>query len=414
MRKSLLIALLACAAPAPAAAQPASSQPSAAQNQTITVTGHRIADYRAALAACLARHCPVNEDVDASLALAEALFLDGDYGDARIAVRQSLSRNRRQSSAFPEPVADLYRADTRINRHLGMDTDALRSAHGVLQALQSGIPTEDHRHFTARLELSEVEMLMGRGSGAQRDLAALVENARAAGREDVAAIARLRSEYYSYIMDRNGGSQGRLLAMARDTAPEHRMLATGARILLARIYRLEGDVRSSDAMFAEIGRLGSSARRTLIFSPSYRMSALEPPIGHREEMTLLEGVTYGNTLKRLPENFEGKWVDVGFWIVPDGHVSGLEVLRHGAATGWATPLMDSIRGRIYSAGAEGSYRIERYTYTATFAAGESGTHGRQRSPIARVEFLDLTTEEAPPPPPAAGAGPSSPARYITE
>lgn len=402
MRKSLPLGLLLLVA------APAVAQPSADQNQTITVTGYRIADFRAALAACLARHCPVNEDADATLALAEALFLNGDYRNARIAVRQSLSRNRNRASAFPEPVADLYRADTRINRHLGMDTDALRSAHNVLDALQAGIPTEDHRHFTARLELSEVEMLMGRGNGAQRDLATLAENARAAGREDVAAIAQLRQEYYSYIVDRNGGSQARLLAMARDNAPAHRMLATGARILLARIYRLEGDIRRSDAMFAEIGRLGSSARRTLIFSPSYRMSTLEPPIGHREELSLLEGVIYGGTLKRLPENFEGKWVDVGFWILPDGHVSGLEILRHGAPTDWAAPLMNSIRDRLYSVGSEGNYRIERYTYTSTFAAGESGTHGRQRSPIARVEFLDLTTEDAPPPPPPS-AGPSSPA-----
>lgn len=409
MLKTVILAALATVA------APALAQPSAAQNQTITVTGTRLADYRAALAACLARHCPVNEDADATLALAEALFLNGDYRNARIAVRQSLSRNRNQARLFPEPVADLFRADSRINRHLGMDTDALRSAHNVLDSLQAGIPVEDHRHFTARLEIIEMDMLLARGTNARRELAALIENARAAGRQDVVTIAQLREEYYNYIVDRFGGARERLEIMARDTDPTRRMSSLGARILLARIYRWEGDTRRSDAMFAEIGRLGSAAHRSLILAPSYRMTALEQPIGHQEELSLSEAIAYGRTLKYTPENFEGKWMDVGFWVLPDGHVSGLEVLRQGAPTDWAAPLLTSIRDRRYSEAGESTYRIERYTYTSPIETN-AGSHNRNHFWRGRVEYLDLTTEETLPPPPPAASGPSSPAspaRFIT-
>ena len=129
MRKVLFLALLLSAAPA-LAQQPAN----AGDNQTITVTGRRIADYRAALAACLARHCPVNEDVDATLALAEVEFEAGQYADARRDVAASLGRNRRQGAAFPEPVADLYRARARVARHLGLDDEAVRSTYSILHA----------------------------------------------------------------------------------------------------------------------------------------------------------------------------------------------------------------------------------------------------------------------------------------
>ena len=92
--------------PAPALAQ------QAAPGQNITVTGVRIQDYRDRLAACLARNCPVNEDVDATLALAEALFLNGEYREARERRRASLGRNRdARPRSFPEPVSDLYRVD---------------------------------------------------------------------------------------------------------------------------------------------------------------------------------------------------------------------------------------------------------------------------------------------------------------
>ena len=95
--------------------------PIAEQNAPIVVTGERILDLRRNLATCIARQCPPNEDVDASLALAEGEFLIGDYDDAETTIRSSIDRNRRYRRIYPEPVADLYRSQARVQSHRGRD-----------------------------------------------------------------------------------------------------------------------------------------------------------------------------------------------------------------------------------------------------------------------------------------------------
>ena len=82
--------------------------------EPIVVTGIRIQDYRDRLAACLARSCPPNEDIDATTALAEACSLEGEYREARTVLRASLGRNRDEAARYPEPVSDLYRASARV------------------------------------------------------------------------------------------------------------------------------------------------------------------------------------------------------------------------------------------------------------------------------------------------------------
>jgi hypothetical protein len=398
MRRFMLFALIAAAA-SPALAQPRPTR-GYQDPPDIVVTAQRLQDYRDRLAACLARNCPVNEDADATLALAEALFLNGTYGEARRLVQASLDRNRRQASSFPEPVSDLYRAHTRLSRHLGYDEAGLRSAHGILNALQAGLPVEDHRHFTARLELSDIEMLSGRYRSARRELSDLAREALAVGRRDVATIAWLRMLWFDYMYDPHGGAKAELIRRSRLTDPAQRIEAVGARILLARIYRSERDDARANALIAEIGRGGSAARRRLIHEPSYQLNQMEVRL--EGDQSIDDAIRYGNTLSRLTVNYEDKWIDVGFWVLPDGHVSGLEIIRRGSGVDWADPLLTSIRGRLYSTAPEASYRLERYTFTAIMQTA-TGTRIPRHSPRSRVEYLDLTVDgEAPPPPtPAA-------------
>lgn len=399
MRGLLLLALLAGASPAFAQAQEAGdAQP------TIVVTGQRLQGYRDALERCLARHCPPNEDADATLALAEALFLNGAYHEGRDAVQASLRRNQDRAHDYPEPVSDLYRAHARLSRHLGQDTDARRSSYGILSALQEGIPQEDYRHFTARLEISENLMLAGNYNSARRQLIELAQVARRAGREDVATIAELRMLWFDNIAHPEGEARSRLILMARDTAPAHRMRATGAKLLLARIYRTDGHMAQADALLAEIGRSAAGGtHRRLITSPPYTLQIGDP---NDVADNMGESLNTANVLSRMSDNFEDKWIDVGFWVLPNGHVSGLEVVRDRNNNGWARPLLDSIGGRVYSEGPEPTYRLERYTYTAPYER-VTGTNIPRRSRRARVEYLDLTQNEPPPMPPPTEASPSN-------
>jgi hypothetical protein len=89
MSALFLSALLAASTPTAAQLAPADDPA-----KPIIVTGKRISDTKAALDACLARHCPANEDIDATLAHAEALFVLGRYRDARTTLLGSLRRNK--------------------------------------------------------------------------------------------------------------------------------------------------------------------------------------------------------------------------------------------------------------------------------------------------------------------------------
>src|SRR4051794_22444833 len=83
--------------------------------RTIVVTGRR--DSEAALKACLERHCPPKEDIDATLAYAEQLFEAGDYAGARTVLKRSLGRNAGEARRYPVEVSDLYRANGLVANH---------------------------------------------------------------------------------------------------------------------------------------------------------------------------------------------------------------------------------------------------------------------------------------------------------
>ncbi|HTU11463.1 MAG TPA: hypothetical protein VMG08_11265 [Allosphingosinicella sp.] len=403
MRRLSALALSALAL----TAAPAAAQTPRPEGQTVTVVGQNLELFRNRLAACLARNCPVNEDVDATLALAESLFLNGDYREARSVVRASLGRNRDAARAFPEPVSDLHRVQARLARHIGFDREARIAAFDILNSLQAGIPTEDHRHFTARFEIAEMQMLSGSFNGAQRALGRLIEAARAAGREDVVIMAELRELSYELMAVPGGGdARWRLEQWASLEGDANRLRATGARLTLARLYRNQGNIARSDELFAQVARTSAAGtRRRLLFSPRFQLAQQlrlewEDPLDP----------VWISPHRQLPDNMENGWIDVGFWVGPDGRVSEVEILRRGADPSWADPLLTAIGGRLYATAQEATYKIERYTYTSSFWQA-TGSRLTARSPAARVEYLDLTTSAETPaaaaPRPAGPGGPTS-------
>lgn len=377
MRAFLLIALLGSSS-ALLAQQP---DPQTGSDQ-IVVTGERIRDLEAGLRACLARNCPPNEDIDATLALAEGHFLNGDYDEAEDAIGASLGRNRRHVRAYPEPVADLHRSQARVQSHRGRDTQALTSTYDILRSLRAGLPQEDHRHFTARFEIVQAEMRRGNLHGARRELRELASEARQAGRDDVARRARMQELQVEFAAAPwNGQAFDRLRRLAESTDPDQRFERASARFFLARVYRNRGDIERSDAMLAGIPR-SDDDRRALLYAPPIRLARAE------DARSVLPGMN--------SDNFEDSWIDVGYWIEPSGRVSGVEVVRSGATHDWARPVLSSIRERRYEPSTEQtpSYRLERYTYTSAYGM-RTGTRLPMRIGQARVEYLDLTTGDEP-------------------
>jgi hypothetical protein len=99
-----------------------------------------------------------------------------------------------------------------------------------------------------------------------------------------------------------------------------------------------------------------------------------------------------SSIKRIAGNFDDMWADVNFRITPDGRVSDLKITRSKGDLFWTKPLLASLSMRRYTAGKlndPASVRSERYTYTSGYE-GQTGTRAQQRSPKARVEYMDLT------------------------
>jgi hypothetical protein len=366
--------------------------PTPGENAPIIVTGERIGDLRARLAACIARQCPPNEDVDASLALAEGEFLNGDYDHAEETIQDSLSRNRRHRRAYPEPVADLYRSQARVQSHRGRDLESAQSTYEILRTLRGGIPAEDHRHFTARLEIVQAELKAGNRHGVLRELGELVAEARKAGREDVARRAEMRRLQLSYAITPYGVPAKRLQELANSNDPNLAFERVSARFFLSRIYRDRGDIARSDAMLAGLPKTDSDTR-TLLYAPRIRLAYAE------SQPSLIAGMSI--------DNFQDTWIDVAYWIQPDGSVDGAEIVRKGASADWADPVLTAIRGRRYtpSNDATPSYRLERYTYTAARGT-RTGSRLTLHVGAPRVEYLDLTSPDEPGRPlPESGVGP---------
>jgi len=376
MKHIFLLATLLAAAPAAAQQQDASKQ-------EIVVTGTRLSDTRKALEACLARNCPPDEDVNASLAHAENLFVAGEYHQARKTVKDSISRNDRHARKYPEPVSDLYRANSRISIHLGEGKDYEWSTWGIKRALKAGLPDDDLRILGADLEVAGMQAGLKRFDAARITYRRVERKAMELGRPDLAATARIRQAWLSHLNGHTATTRSELLKVAKNPDPKIAAQRLAALVLLARLDRREGKIASSDALLSELRKVGFT-KPTLLYSPP-----LDLNVTGRDEGS-------GSVTRQMAvDDFEDQWADVGFWVRPDGRVADVEIIRQKGQSQWLKPVLKSISGRIYAplkgASEEGSFRVERYSYTSLWA-DRTGTRLRQRAADGRVEFLDLTAD----------------------
>ncbi|MBV8688087.1 MAG: hypothetical protein JOZ90_00540 [Alphaproteobacteria bacterium] len=397
--KLLVLAAMLAPASAPAAAPPPPAPARAeAPAPAIVVRGERMEETGAALRACIARRCPTDEDVDASLAYAESQLEGGLYHEARTTLLRSLDRNKKQAKRYPVPVSDLYRANGKVAAHLGLDRDYFTSTLSMLRALKAGLPPDDYRLFGARMEVAAA---MGRLRGheaARNAYAELAKDARQQGRPDIAAMAELRSILNHYPPYARAPL---IREIARSQDPAMRAAVLEARLALINVARASGDKEQAALLMRELSGLKIN-RPVLIYAPPFEMTVreLDPETnvtnaGYTMEIgshvtRLATSGSFSET-RRVAGNFDDKWIDVGFWVTREGKVGELKVLRHDGDTSWAGPLLQSIQGRLYTPGngnALDSYRVERYTYTAGYGP-ETGSHMQQRTPKARVEYLDL-------------------------
>ena len=378
-----LLAQVSAAPPAPATV-----------NREVVVTARPLSATADALARCLARSCPPDQDIDATLAHAENLFVAGEYKDARTAMLASIRRNGRHAKAHPVAVADLHRANARVAAHLGEPDAPRQGMTASLLALKSSLSPTDYRVLAQRVELADSLLRGGRLSSALRSYREIGRDAARAGQPRVEGYARMRlAVIYAALVDA-GSVEYRSSARAAvawfdgTTGPDLEPFRIAARLLTARSAIDKGDLSAIDRLAARPAAEGG--RPMLLFQP--------PVMPRAPGRAYNSGMSAGG---QAMIDVDDQWADVSFRITPEGRVADVAVLREsvGLQRSWLDPYLAAIAGRRYTATADPSApvlsRVERYTRTALWGALK-GTRIRVRTDERRVVVLDLTDDVATP------------------
>ncbi|WP_432767814.1 MAG: hypothetical protein HEQ22_10270 [Sphingopyxis sp.] len=392
-KSSLSILLLAAALAGPVAAAQTNGDPE------IVVTGRSLKDTGDALAACLARNCPPDQDVAASLAHAENQLLQGDYKDSRTTLLKSIGRNRKHGDRFPVEVSDLFRANSRVAEHVGEAKNFQLSVLDMRNTLKAGLGEKDPRVMVAQIEVGDSRAKLGFPDEAERIYQDVEKEAIANGQNRVAMFARVRQALLVQTraeasnLDSDHKEARQLLDdIIANPLPGTEEFAMAAQVMRARNDRKKGDASSTEAILREFAARGGTNRPVLLFSEPIRRIDMSEDFGNNQPAA--------NTLSRLTAlNNVAKWADVGFWIGADGHVDDIEILRGEGTRQWLKPVTEQIKGRVYAPlrrtdndATPGFYMIERYTLTARWTDDATGTNMRRREATPRIERLDITPE----------------------
>ena len=373
------------------------------QAQEIVVTGKSLKQTEADLRACLERKCPPDEDVRATLAHAENLFVSGDYKNSRATLKDSIGRNKKHGDAFPVPVSDLLRANGRIAEQMGEARDFQLSVLDMRDTLKKGFGENDFRTLVAQIEVGDSRAKLGFSNEAERIYKDVEKRALAAGQPRVASFSRLRQALLwrgQYDQNPNAFNlknvNERLDELIERPLAESSDFALAAEVIKAKVDRKAGAAGSTEALIKRFAERGGATRPILLFAEPLQRNDLQK--GLPDDQPAL------NTLNRLTAlRARNQWADVGFWIDANGRVTDIEALRTSGDKSWLKPVLTNIAKRVYAplkkngGTAPGFYMIERYTLTARFEEGNTGTRMRRREATPRIERIDLTPEnyEAP-------------------
>lgn len=361
----------------------------------IVVTARSLKDTESDLKACLARKCPPDQDIKASLAHAENQFVEGNYRDARSTLVNALGRNRKHKGQYPIEVSDLLRANGNVAAHLGEANVYRLSVLDMRDTLKGALKSNDYRVFGAEIEVADSRMKLGYLDEASDKYLEVEKRALSFGLPQVAAIARLRdlslrvqrAETEKTAFRKKEALDG-IDAFLNAPTGGSEDIKIAAEILKSRLDRASGNSETADRLIARYASLGGTNRPVLLYSTPIKMN----------EAQAARAMAGGSDLNRIgTQVVENRWVDVGFWIGVDGKVDAPEILRNKGDIDWADVVLKAIKTRIYAPlkmegddALLGVYAIERYSLTAQYENDVTGTRIRQRSPVARIERTDLT------------------------
>lgn len=412
MRLMLLAATMLIAPTAAPAQQSALAKPGSGDtDQTIIVTAIRLKDAEAALAKCLDEHCPPDQDIKASITLAEQQFIGGDYHAARRTLSAARDRNRRYANRFPLLVSQLMRANARVAINLGESRDYKLSTVEMVEALKAGLPGNDPRILTARIEEGDMWSRLGSFSGAEMAYREVIDRAKASGLTNVQGLAML---HLAALLGNVPAGQGNVShealrvidAMVADPNPGLRPYAQAALVLKARLQFHDRDPDADATLASALSQFPATETPVLAYEKPIDETALWPSGRQPQFETESPNTVIPNQISTAPPSavsparaFDDQWVDISFYVAPNGSVTDAAVVRQSpklATDDWVKQVISSINARRYlplnrDPSDPGVLRIERYTLTALYGRS-TDSRIRHHSAEGRIERVDLSAE----------------------
>lgn len=365
-----------------AAASVVTSVASLSHPKTIVVTAQRPEASATLLAACLARHCSPPEDIAASIVHAENLFMTGAYAQSRKILLASVHRNHGYAAQFPQQVATLHRVTARLSSVNGLPGPARRGSRDAVDALKQGMSKDDPQVILQRIEIGDTLARIGRPGAAIVQYNRVANDARLAHLPALQGMALFRS--------------AQLWTSAASAVSPPAVLVIKARKALQRIEA------NRDPAFAPY-RNGARLMRVSLASTKDKPAELARAMATMEPQGALAIIAYAPiidmnhmTFGAARGDYQPRWVDVSFWIAPDGRVRDIATIQQSADMddGWLALATKALSQRRYlpldvPPGSPGLIRVERYLFVSDLI-DTKGSSIPTRNPQRRVEVVDLT------------------------
>ncbi len=369
-------------------------------NDVITVIGPNLNETLAVLQNCIDNRCQPDIDIDATLAHAENLFIEGEYKSAEDVIKASIKRNRKFASQYPLAVSDLYRSGSRIMEHLGRidasNFNIIKASATIKKNLSS-----ERAILAADLEIAGSRLKSGAFGAAKRRYKRVHRKATELGFEDLAGVAKIRELHLRASRALSFGSSSLIKKAQQEifdyidevNDPEDKYSAA-AKLIFLRLDSVVNDTIISEHDIGSFARIFADPKKPILLSSDPISSDLliesgSLSVNNRNLISTLAS-TYN------PREFENRWADIGFIVNENGRVENIEALRIKGDDSWIEAIITHINSRIYSPRIDPDnkqpiqqYVIERFTYTLGY---DDNSKSRVRTLAGRpiIRMLDLT------------------------
>ena len=357
----------------------------------IVVTGKRLLE---AQAACRRGGCTPLRDAQVSIALAETQFLKGEYLDARRTLAEAVARNRDHAAAAPRAVAALYEAYATVALHEGDQRIYRQAVAGQVRTLRDNLPADDAGVSVATVALGDMWIKLRDHRRAGSAYRAAERAAIDAGQDGAAMLAAIKRVALALAIGQPASARRMLDAIEARPAARKPEMGSILQVMRVRIAARSADDAEMTRLAGEIGRKQGAAP-ALISAPPFPTDAVTAADDGSRKFSQLNAVQSRST------DLGGvQWIDVGFWIRPDGRTAEAEILRGSRVAAWTGSVLAQIEGRQYTGSATGAapgaaaaaggvYRVERITRRSRYMTPQ-GSLIRRRVNAGGYEILDLT------------------------